>query len=246
MRTVEEGTKSSFGIEGFKAFIVDLDAASSKGADVSRQLILRRHEASGVCSRQLIDRLLKDGIDSVRKLSSARLSDWDLPDAIIDEVQRMIGVMITSQCAMGYSRITLSAGRSAGGKRRKKRARVPDFDPRYQRSALDPFGRPPRVGRILPLPKPVSWEAQLQLRSAGAFEEVVDPPSRMWDHGGGGLQHPQKESRTRNAHGQFMCRFEGCKERFRQLAVLIKHEKFHETFPEYQRYDNVPFFNDQP
>lgn len=166
-----------------------------------RILLERRLEAANMLSRPFALRLEVDGVSNVKMLARVPLRAWDLPPCLVEEVERMLGLLVAKTCAVEHSRAhrgrrekcsgglpagTVQGLKSTGGRRvgattgsggregknskggactrgvlistrcsgsklRSQRSSLP-FDPRFQRSAVDPFGRPPRLERIQPCP----------------------------------------------------------------------------------------------
>lgn len=127
-------------------------------ADSRRVLLERRVHAAGVLARPFAIRLESDGISSVEMLASVPLGAWELPPCVVEQVDRMLAILVAKTCASGQdtrpeqfsSRKTHPTGRSRSTTGGIKRLEGGGFDPRFQRSAVDPFGRPPRLDRIRP------------------------------------------------------------------------------------------------
>ena len=171
-------------------------------ADPRRTLLERRLEAAETLAGPFALRLEADGVHSVKVLARVPVRAWDLPPCLVEQVERMIGLLTAKTCATDHyqahhrlgsnrksTKISKSIGslvrRGEGGGgghlRAKKRSGVSvsgygkhsgrrggggrvhcqrkaqhglAFDPRFQRSAVDPFGRPPRLERIQAGPDP--------------------------------------------------------------------------------------------
>eukprot|EP00904_Undaria_pinnatifida_P004200 jgi/Undpi1/13781/HiC_scaffold_9.g03432.m1 len=160
-------------------------------ADPRRTLLERRLEAAETLAGPFILRLEADGVTNVKVLARVPVRAWDLPPCLVEQVERMIGILTARTCATahyqahhgsggnfksGARRKPASAARASGrllanngvgvsgsvdsdaNCRRKRRGggrlrsqqpqHMLTFDPRFQKSAVDPFGRPPRLERV--------------------------------------------------------------------------------------------------
>lgn len=177
-------------------------------ADPRRTLLERRLEAAETLAGPFALRLEADGVYSVKVLARVPVRAWDLPPCLVEQVERMIGLLAARTCATEHyqahncsggnmksnsssssskpassvvrggrggghlrakKRVGLSVGgvgfsgdgkrlgkRGGGGRvcRQKQAQHMLAFDPRFQRSAVDPFGRPPRLERVQTGPDP--------------------------------------------------------------------------------------------
>lgn len=175
-------------------------------ADPRRTLLERRLEAAETLAGPFALRLEADGVHSVKVLARVPVRAWDLPPCLVEQVERMIGLLTAKTCAtdhyqahyrpggniksrkssktasglvkggggggghlrankhfgvsasgVGVSGDDKHSGRRGGGGRvrcQQQAQHVLAFDPRFQRSAVDPFGRPPRLERVQAGPDP--------------------------------------------------------------------------------------------
>lgn len=174
--------------------------------DRRRTLLSRRLEAAEMLARPFAVRLEADGVTSVKVLARVPDLTWGLPSCLVEEVERMLGLLavktccapddyrergrknnLTSQKAIGaYAGTTVrQRSRLCHGRARVRRwgqrpRRTLDFDPRFQRSALDPRGRPARIESIRPC------RLTPTLAVAGGrhilSEDDDDLPPGLWEH----------------------------------------------------------------
>ncbi|CAM9554693.1 unnamed protein product [Scytosiphon promiscuus] len=223
------------GPEAFRAFVGQLDSTRasrplsssplthntartgrSYGAavvDPCRSLLERRMEAAVTLANPFKVRLEADGISNVRELARVPARAWGLSPYLVDEIERMLGLLVARTCALEHysahrghkrNRVTEGAAKpkkicfsSESGpmndvpRRREKNPREArkrgqqqqqqqsfGFDPRFQRSPLDPFGRPPRLERIHPCPSR-RQETDDNHRAPSTDED--DLPPGVWD-----------------------------------------------------------------
>ena len=226
------------GLEAFREFIRQLDATSAgqhqqtssprrrtpktttsstgrcygaPAADPRRTLLERRLEAAAALADPFALRLEADGVLSVRVLARVPARAWGLPSCLLEEIERMLGLLAARACASDHfhahrggqvtSRKSPDAAEkpkgSKGGRRfcademraggklscRSKRGRAARknrqmfaFDPRFQRSPTDPFGRPPRLERIQPCLGP-----RQEAHGDPLPDDEDDLPPGVWD-----------------------------------------------------------------
>lgn len=170
--------------------------------DFRRLLVKRRLHAAEMLARPLALRLEADGVSSVKTLAGVPVRAWEIPECLVEQVERMLGLLVARTCYTTYfqhdqkgsyaflddesgSQSTKARGCNGAGVLKsgaakqtgKKRVCVPwckskAFDPRFQRSALDSFGRPPRLEGIQPF---------IGLRNAGRERANPRPPLRQAD-----------------------------------------------------------------
>lgn len=135
--------------------------------DPRRVLLERRLEAAEMLGEPFALRLEADGVSSLKVLARTSVRRWGLPECLVEQIERMLGLLTARLCASvhyhgngspnrSFGRNTeapssRSRGHCEGGHAPFRRGRRHGrFDPRFQRSALDPFGRPPRLELIQP------------------------------------------------------------------------------------------------
>ncbi len=139
-------------------------------ADPCRTLLERRLEAAATLADPFKLRLEADGVLSVKVLARVPARAWGVPPCLVEQIERMLGLLAARTCASlhyrahgGGRRKPQGLGSGGGGRRRRRsnrrrggaaggrrRQHLFEFDPRFQRSPTDPFGRPPRLERIQP------------------------------------------------------------------------------------------------
>lgn len=166
-------------------------------SDPRRTLIERRLEAAEVLAKPFALRLEADGVSSVKVLARTPVRIWGFPESLVEQTERMLALLAARSCAAEYygkkgspdnSCVVILAtneGGNRGGQFSTRPARQQAlFDPRFQRSALDPFGRPPRLERIQPCPVRHDSDGGDGVGS-GTVDEGKDNsdelPSGVWD-----------------------------------------------------------------
>lgn len=140
------------------------ELASCREEDARQEMIRVRFRQAMVVATPIILAMKADGVSAVRELAQSDLSRWsELSSALRLELERMLRLIAASKF-----------GRAG-------------FDPRYQRSATDPFGRPPRLDSDSP-----KKAAKARVASATGDGTAVDqelPAARSWraDQSGGDL-----------------------------------------------------------
>ncbi|CAM9169018.1 unnamed protein product, partial [Hapterophycus canaliculatus] len=148
--------------------------------DPCRTLMERRLQAAATLANPFKVRLEADGVSDVRGLARIPARAWGLPPCLVEEIERMLGVLVARTCALEHFRahggpkrdrvpdentkpkrgdssrksalvrgVPRRQDKNPGGARRLQQQSF-EFDPRFQRSPLDPFGRPGRLERIRP------------------------------------------------------------------------------------------------
>lgn len=235
------------GLEAFREFVRQLDATSAAGqhqrtssparrtpetptrragrcygapvADPRRTLLERRLEAAAALADPFALRLEADGVLSVRVLARVPARAWGLPPCLLEEIERMLGLLAARTCASDHlyahrggrstsckspdtaekpkgpeRRGGLRAGEKRGGGGKlscrskrggaaRKSRRMFEFDPRFQRSPTDPFGRPPRLERIQPClgPRQETQEGHGHHHGGPLPDDEDDLPPGVWD-----------------------------------------------------------------
>lgn len=221
------------GPEAFREFIRQLDTPSAgqrpqmstretpktsstgrrSNVDSRRTLLERRFEAAAMLADPFKLRLEADGVFSVKVLARVPARAWGLPPCLVEEIERMLGLLTARTCASdhlyahyGQRRCQSSdtiekqegskragfadeqrGGSGGGGKqscsnKRKgasKHRHVFEFDPRFQRSPIDPFGRPPRLERIQPCLGP--RQETEDVHGGRLLDDEGDFPPGLWD-----------------------------------------------------------------
>lgn len=168
-----------------------------------RTLLERRLEAAATLADPFRIRLEADGILNVKMLARVAVRAWGLPPLLVEEIERMLGLLVARTCASDHYHAhgrqrkikrqgpvapSTAGSTDGGGKIRcqdkkaggaSKRQHLVDFDPRFQRSATDPFGRPPRLDRIQPCLDP--RQQRRNARGNQTLEDENDLPPGMWD-----------------------------------------------------------------
>lgn len=231
-------SKVPMGLEAFRAFVVQLDATCASRTPSSspcapstartgrsyraspvepcRTLLERRLEAAATLANPFKVRLEADGVSSVRELARVPARAWGLPSNLVEEIERMLSLLVARTCAIQHFRAHRSHKRhrapdgntplkkrdsspskggvvpgmlrrqdkDSSGARRREQKKSFEFDPRFQRSPLDPFGRPPRLERIHPCLGP--REEKDGGRHPGHVYRLSadedDLPPRIWEH----------------------------------------------------------------
>lgn len=194
------------GVEAFREFILQLDATSagqgpttsspeppktSSVVDPRRTLLERRLEAAKTLADPFKLRLEADGVYSVKVLARVPARAWGLPSCLVEEIERMLGLLTARTCASEHLhahrvqrkyKSPETVDNPKGSKKRggaRKRGQLFGFDPRFQRSPIDPFGRPPRLERIQPCLGP------RQEIEGGRGDQLPDDeddfPPGLWD-----------------------------------------------------------------
>lgn len=225
------------GLKAFREFIRQLDetsaSATSAGRPLSstpksssadrpygsapvvpcRTLLERRLEAAATLADPFRLRLEADGIFNVKVLARVAVRAWELPPLLVEELERMLGLLIARTCASAHYHAhggrsknnrqgtvaqptarskecgfstdnTYGDGEKTRCRHKKgdgahKRQHLVDFDPRFQRSPIDPFGRPPRLDLIQPSLNP---RLPMANERGNQIQDVEDDlPPGLWD-----------------------------------------------------------------
>lgn len=132
-------------------------------------------------------------MSSVKVLARTPVRSWGLPESLVEQMERMLGILVVRTCAAENCRQSKKndhEGVARGGRALCRSTALQEqrlFDPRFQRSALDPFGRPPRLERIQPCPG-----KQKHLNNRKAVCVVTDP--------GGSSAGPRSDDALENEH----------------------------------------------
>lgn len=233
-------SKVPMGPNAFRAFVGQLDATSasrpassyahtpnttrtsrSYGAapvDPCRTLLERRLEAAATLANPFKVCLEADGVSSVRELARVPARAWGLPPDLVEEIERMLSLLVARTCALEHYRAhrghkrhrapdghmkpkkdnssseSVLAGsvpklrqKNPGGARKKRQQHLFEFDPRFQKSPLDPAGRPPRLEKIHPCPCPRQQTSGDRHPHHGCRLSADDDdlPPGMWDTAAG-------------------------------------------------------------
>lgn len=186
--------------------------------DPRRTLLARRLEAAEMLARPFAVRLEADGVSNVKVLARVPTHEWGLPACLVEEAERMLGLLAARACAAnhhsnhhtkpnvagsvytgakhsgsggsgGAHSITKHPGTRSGGAVSSpshlpggQHRRPLAFDPKFQRSAIDPFGRPPRLEYLQPFAGP--RQRQRLSATVGKVEEAndgIDLPPGIWE-----------------------------------------------------------------
>lgn len=191
----------------------------STAPDPRRTLLARRLEAAEMLARPFAVRLEADGVSNAKVLARVPTREWGLPACLVEEAERMLGLLAARACAAdhhtnhrtklnvagsvytgakhsgsggggggGAHVITkhpgirgrgtvLSPSRLPSGQHRRPLA----FDPKFQRSAVDPFGRPPRLEYLQTFAGPRRRQRLSTTVGKGEANDGVDLPPGIWE-----------------------------------------------------------------
>lgn len=247
-------------------------ASGSRCGDISRDLrrtlLKRRLEAAELLAKPFAVRLEADGVSSVRVLARTPVRSWGLPESLVEQMERMLGILVVRTCAAEnrhQSKKNNHEGVARGGRALCRTSALQQqrmFDPRFQRSALDPFGRPPRLERIQPCPGKQKHHNNRDgevCAVADSGSSSADPRS---DDGGKGFppgvwDRPQKNHVVDSPHpvATSMVSSHLPPEATTAIEMTNKYSKIlqklnersRNIFPEYQRLKRAPqLFRDEP
>lgn len=137
----DETNPTELGQNSFKLFINHLQGLDEES---SRELIRDRFRAALLMSTPFCLRLKSEGLSKIQDLVSFELLDLGMPSALQNQVEAFLSVsvaMASNAKIVPTARDHLSTA--------KDLFTVPMiFDPKFQRSPFDPYGRPPRLGPL--------------------------------------------------------------------------------------------------
>lgn len=194
-----------------------LNHYGSAAPDPRRTLSARRLEAAEMLARPFAVRLEADGLSNAKVLARVPMREWGLPECLVEEVERMLGLLAARTCAYsdnlnnrnkkssncvgssstvstvaggggGVAHVTRKHPGTGGRGTVSSRSRLPGgqyrrpltFDPKFQRSAIDPFGRPPRLENLLSFTGPQRRRSPVTADKVEVYDGVDLPPG-IWD-----------------------------------------------------------------
>ena len=188
------GPGSKMGPTAFTEFCKELIEKNKEDPSMSNDIMRRRTQAAMIASSKFTVRFREAGIMYVKDLMRVIFEEWGMPPPFANRAYGMLSTLIANNNALEaggmYAHINAVADKVPGlyGKgdgslksdlssietvAADKPAREP-FDSRFQRSALDPTARPPRLGPLMPIIHPPDAKA-------GSKQADYD---KMWDEEG--------------------------------------------------------------